>query len=151
RTLGDLSMSLDTSSGLPVAVLGAGPVGLVAAAHLNARGLPATVLEAGPRVGMGVREWGHVRLFSPWRYLLDTAATDLLERQGWRPPDPDAHPTGAELVGGFLEPLAALPEIASKLRFGQRVTAVTRLGLDRMKTTGRENASFLVVADGPQG
>ena len=53
---------------LPVAVIGAGPVGLAAAAHLIQRGLPVKVYEAGSTVGANVRDWGHVRLFSPWEY-----------------------------------------------------------------------------------
>ena len=144
-------MSVPASNELPVAVLGAGPVGLAAAAHLHARGLPALVLEAGSRVGNNVREWGHVRVFSPWRYLVDPEARRLLERHGWQHPDPEAHPTGAELVAELLDPLAALPEVAPMLRFGHRVTAVTRLGFDRMKSGGRERAPFLVVAESPQG
>lgn len=144
-------MSIASSEDLPVAVLGAGPVGLAAAVHVLARGLPAVVLEAGDLVGSSVREWGHVRLFSPWRYVVDPEARRLLERHGWRHPDPEAHPTGAELVRDYLEPLAALPEVAPLLRLGHRVTAVTRLGYDRMKTVGRERAPFLVVAEGPQG
>ncbi len=144
-------MSLTSSNELPVAVLGAGPVGLAAAAHLYARGQSAVVLEAGPEVGTSVREWGHVKLFSPWRYLVDPEVKRLLERRGWRHPDPEAHPTGAELVQDLLEPLASLPEIAQQLRFGHRVMAVTRHGLDRMKTSGRQQAPFLVVAQGPEG
>lgn len=144
-------MSIASSEDLPVAVLGAGPVGLAAAVHVLARGLPAVVLEAGDLVGSSVREWGHVRLFSPWRYVVDPEARRLLERHGWRHPDPEAHPAGAELVRDYLEPLAALPEVAPLLRLGHRVTAVTRLGYDRMKTVGRERAPFLVVAEGPQG
>jgi len=144
-------MSIAAREDLPVAVLGAGPVGLAAATHLYARGLPALVLEAGERVGSSVREWGHVRLFSPWRYVVDPEARCLLERHGWRHPDPEAHPTGAELVRDYLEPLASLPEVAPLLRLGHRVTSVTRLGHDRMKTAGRERAPFLVVAEGPDG
>ena len=56
---------------LPVAVIGGGPVGLAAAAHLIARGLPVKVYEAGPAVGSNLRDWGHVRVFTPWRYCVD--------------------------------------------------------------------------------
>jgi cation diffusion facilitator CzcD-associated flavoprotein CzcO len=40
-------------TGLPVVVIGAGPVGLAAAAHLLDRGLEPLVLEAGPQVAVG--------------------------------------------------------------------------------------------------
>ncbi len=52
---------------LSVAVIGGGPVGLAAAAHLAERGMPFVVLEAGESVGASISEWAHVRLFSPWR------------------------------------------------------------------------------------
>lgn len=135
----------------PVIVIGAGPIGLAAAARLHACDLDFLVLEAGPAAGHAVRQWGHVRLFSPWRYLVDDRARVLLEADGWVVPDPDGHPTGAELVHGLLEPLAAVPAIASKIRFGHRVSAVTRLGYDRMKTAGRSSVPFVVVVDGPDG
>src|SRR6478735_6277525 len=85
-----------TASNLPIAIVGAGPVGLAAAAHLLAYGLEPLVLEAGSEVGAAVRAWGHVRMFSPWRYDIDAAARALLQAEGWVAPDADAHPTGAE-------------------------------------------------------
>src|SRR3954468_8743971 len=98
-----------------VAVIGAGPVGLAAAAHLLARGLEPVVFEAGDAVGASIREWGHVRVFSPWEFDLDPGAVELLEAPGWSPPARDADPTGAELVERYLEPLAATPQIAAAL------------------------------------
>ncbi|YCK34137.1 FAD-dependent oxidoreductase [Actinomadura sp. ATCC 39365] len=50
---------------LPVVVIGAGPVGLAAAAHLAERGLDFLVLEAGERIAASIAQWGHVRVFSP--------------------------------------------------------------------------------------
>src|SRR5690349_5337178 len=121
-------------SNLPVAVIGAGPVGLAAAAHLLERGETPLVLEAGAAVGASVLAWGHVQLFSPWRYVVDTAAERLLSAAGWQIPPPDDYPTGRELVEQYLAPLAALPAIAPHLRLGHRVQAVARYGFDKMKT-----------------
>ena len=61
-----------------VVVIGAGPVGLTAAAHLALRRMPFTVLEAGDAVGASIRQWGHVRLFSPWAMDIDPDAAALL-------------------------------------------------------------------------
>ena len=41
-------------SDLPVAIIGGGPVGLAAAAHLLERGLPVKLYEAGATVGASV-------------------------------------------------------------------------------------------------
>lgn len=138
-------------AGLPVVVVGAGPVGLAAAAHLAERGLDFVVLEAGTRAGAAISEWGHVRLFSPWRYDTDAAARRLLEPTGWTPPAPDALPTGAELVRDYLAPLAAVPELAGRIRTGTRVVAVTRQGMDVTRTIGRGEQPLLVRAVGPGG
>src|SRR5688500_821508 len=136
---------------LPVAVIGAGPVGLAAAAHLVERELPFVVVEAGEAVGASVREWGHVRLFSPWEFEVDPTAERLLEPTGWQRPPGDELPTGHELVERYLEPLAALPAIAPQLRFGTRVVGVARRGFDKMKTNGRDGAPFVLRLRGRDG
>ena len=138
-------------STLPIVVIGAGPVGLAAASHLLARGLEPLVLEAGAEIAANVLDWGHVRIFSPWRYNIDKAARALLERRGWQAPDADGLPTGAELVERYLRPLAELPEIAPRLRLSHRVTSITRQAVDKVKTTGREASPFLLRVETPKG
>jgi cation diffusion facilitator CzcD-associated flavoprotein CzcO len=137
---------------LPVAVIGAGPVGLAAAAHLVARGETPLVLEAGATAAASVLKWGHVRIFSPWRHNVDTAAAALLEGAGWARPPHDVCPTGDELVEHYLAPLAALPAIRPHVRLRTRVLGVSRLGRDRTRTAGRADAPFVlrVEADGVQ-
>jgi thioredoxin reductase len=125
-----------------VAIIGAGPVGLAAAAHALERGLNPVVLEAGDRVGHAAREWGHVRMFSPWDYNINRAAERLLARSGWNSPDPQHYPTGAELVEHYLDPLAERTELKEHIQTSSRVTAISRVGFDRLKTKGREQAQF---------
>ncbi|MFE9656689.1 FAD-dependent oxidoreductase [Micromonospora sp. NPDC006431] len=142
---------MSTLDQLPVAVIGAGPVGLAAAAHLHERGLPFTVLEAGDTAGTAVQQWGHVRVFSPWRYNIDPAARRLLDDAGCVAPDLEALPTGADLVADYLQPLAELPQLKPRMRYGVRVDAISRLGFDRLRTAGREQAPFLIrLADGEE-
>jgi thioredoxin reductase len=136
---------------LPVAVIGAGPVGLAAAAHLLARGETPLVLEAGDAVGSSIREWSHVRFFSPWKYTVDAASVALLAPTGWTMPDPEGAPTGGDIVTRYLEPLAALPQIAPHIRLGARVTAIARRGHDKMKTPGRQEAPFVLRIQCPDG
>lgn len=126
----------------PVVVIGAGPVGLAAAAHLLARGLTPLVLEAGAGVAANMRKWAHVRLFSPWKYNVDKAAEALLAETGWQSPDPEGYPTGGDLVNLYLQPLA--DRLAPYVLLNTRVTAISRDGFDKMKTIGREEAPFLV-------
>ena len=129
---------------LPVAIIGTGPIGLAAAAHLLRRGETPLLFEAGPSVGKAVLKWGHVRLFSPWRYPIDREAAALLETDGWLAPDPEAYPTGRELVEDYLAPLANTPRIKPHLHLDTRVVVVTRQGIDKMKTPGREQAPFVL-------
>jgi hypothetical protein len=136
-----------TSTQLPVAVIGAGPVGLAAAAHLSSRGIEPVVFEAGDSVGASVREWGHVRVFSPWSYNIDPVAADLLDGTGWSAPASDAYPTGDEIVERYLEPLAAVPGIAESLHLRARVVSVTRQGIDKLKDDGRDAAPYQLVVE----
>jgi hypothetical protein len=136
---------------LPVVVIGAGPVGLAAAAHLLDRGLEPLVLEAGARAGANVAQWRHVRLFSPWCLALDPVSVRLLDQAGWTGPDPDALPTGADLLERYLQPLAALPALASRTRLQTRVVAVARHDLDRVRSPARDRLPFLVRVRDPHG
>ena len=143
--------SLSPPADLPVAVIGAGPVGLAAVARLLERGIVPLVFERGERAGAAVAEWGHVRHFSPWRYNIDAAARALLEAEGWRAPDPEAQPTGAELVRDYLAPLAAHPAIAPALRLRAEVVAVSREGRGKLDSAGREAAPFALLWRGAEG
>nr|WP_313956033.1 NAD(P)-binding domain-containing protein [Mesorhizobium amorphae] len=135
---------MSTAPELPIAIIGAGPVGLAAAAHLIARGLKPLVLERGASVGAAMLEWSHVRVFSPWRYNIDTAAGALLDRSGWQAPDQEVLPTGGEIVSQYLQPLAALPEIADNLILGATVTAIARDGHDKVSSMNRDKAPFVI-------
>jgi thioredoxin reductase len=134
-----------------VAIIGAGPVGLAAAAHMLERGLRPIVLEAGADVGHAVRHWGHVQLFSPWEYNIDRAAERLLVTTGWNSPEPDQYPTGAELVERYLEPLATNTALAAHVHTSSRVTEISRVGFDKLKTKGREAAPFEIRYQNGQG
>lgn len=135
----------------PVAIIGAGPVGLAAAAQLAQKGLAFTLFEAGSSVAASVRDWGHVRLFSPWRYNVDEAARAILEAGGWVMPEVDVIPTGAELSALYLEPLARVPALHPHIETNARVTGITRLGLDKVVSAGRENAPFVLHVENSEG
>ncbi|MGN6483099.1 MAG: FAD-dependent oxidoreductase [Thermomicrobiales bacterium] len=143
----------------PVAIVGAGPIGLAAAAHLARKGEPFVVLEAGPSAATSVRAWEHVTLFTPWKYSVDAEAVALLasgsDHPGpWSSPDSEAdhyhYPTGGELVTHYLEPLAAHPAIAPHIRYGRRVTAIAHDDLGKLEG-GRDEDTFVLLAETPDG
>src|SRR4051812_954130 len=125
-----------------VAVIGAGPIGLAAAAHVLERGLTPIVLEAGPSAAHAVRQWAHVRLFSPWEFNTDRASERLLKEMGWNSPAPADYPTGGELIEHYLEPLATKTSLKDHIQTSSRVTDISRIGFDKLKTKGREAAPF---------
>lgn len=137
----------------PVVIIGGGPAGLAAAAELLARGKTSIVFESGSSVGSSVLSWGHVGLFSPWRYCINGVAKGMLEATGWVAPDGESWPTGKDLVEKYLLPLYDLPQMNEIVRLNTRVLSVTRKGFDKMRSLGRERVPFAVTvltADGTE-
>ncbi|MEV7425719.1 NAD(P)-binding domain-containing protein [Streptomyces sp. NBC_01429] len=138
-----------STEALPVVVIGAGPIGLAAAAQLIERNIRPLVLEAGPAAGSAVREWAHVRLFSTWSEVVDAAAEKLLAPTGWVRPDGAAYPSGGDWADLYLQPLA--DALGDKVRRNATVTGVSRPGRDRVVDAGREDQPFLVHFTGADG
>lgn len=145
------SVGSSASDAWPVAIIGAGPVGLAAAAQLQRRGQEFLVLEAGGQAGAAVSGWGHTRLFSPWEYVIDEAAADLLSITDWEPPPAKTLPTGREFVERYLLPLAAHPALAPRIHYYHRVLALTRQGMDRTRSHDREEAPFVLRTETADG
>jgi hypothetical protein len=139
------------SSTLPVAVIGAGPVGLAAAAHLVGRGVTPLVFEAGASVATHLESYRHVQLFSPWHVNMDAPSQRLLAAHGWTAPPPHLLPTAGQMIDEYLAPLSQLPSIASGLHLNSRVLQVSREGFDKVKTHGRDEAPFLLRVQTPHG
>ncbi|WP_103174503.1 FAD-dependent oxidoreductase [Paracoccus sp. SY] len=134
-----------------VAILGAGPVGLAAAAHVIERGMVPLVLEQGPEVGHAMKQWGHVQLFSHWGLNVDAAARRLLQAHGWQLPDEDGFPAGAEIVDRYLVPLSRLPGLEGRVHCNHRVISLSRLGLDKVVDQDRAATPFLILVQSPDG
>ncbi|MDY0409801.1 NAD(P)-binding domain-containing protein [Virgibacillus soli] len=133
---------------LPVAIIGAGPIGLAAAAHLKQREVPFFILEKGD-LAENIRTWEHVRLFSPWKYNIDTAAKSMLEETDWVMPREEEIPTGRELIQEYLEPLAGL--FSDKIHANHQVLAITREETDRMKSNKRGDRPFQIYVKTTNG
>jgi glycine/D-amino acid oxidase-like deaminating enzyme len=136
---------------LPVAVIGAGPIGLAAAAHLMERGFTPLVLEAGASIAASYESFRHVQLFSPWRFNIDPAIRRRLEASGWSAPPLDELPTAGAMIDRYLAPFAALPPVAASLRLSHRVHSVSRQGFDKLKSAGRDDAPFVLRCETAEG
>ncbi|MEL4319420.1 FAD-dependent oxidoreductase [Leifsonia sp. YIM 134122] len=146
-TLIDLTPTVRRSSrldGLPVAIIGAGPIGLAAAANLVERGVDFVIYERGDSIASSMRSWRHIRLFSPWEHLIDPAARRLLAATGWQEPPVGVAPYAAGIIDDYLAPLAALEPIASRTRTSVSVESVSREGMDRTRSTGRATTPFVL-------
>ncbi|MFF3126824.1 NAD(P)-binding domain-containing protein [Streptomyces sp. NPDC057908] len=142
---------MTTTADLPVVVIGAGPAGLAAAAHLVERGIEPLVLEAGPAAAAAVRDWSHVRLFSAWGEVTDPAAEKLLAPTGWTKPDAATYPSGGDWAEQYLQPLADV--LGDRVRYTATVTGISRTGRDRIVDADRETQPFAVhftTADGSE-
>ncbi|MCT2588498.1 NAD(P)-binding domain-containing protein [Streptomyces sp. N2-109] len=137
------------TTALPTVVIGAGPVGLAAAAQLVERGIEPLVLEAGTAAGNAVREWSHVRLFSPWAEVVDPAAEKLLAPTGWVKPDGATYPTGGDWAEKYLQPLADV--LGDRVRFSATATGVSRQGRDRVVDADRDQQPFTVHIQNADG
>jgi thioredoxin reductase len=135
---------MESLKSLPVAVIGAGPVGLAAAAHLKVRGIPFILFEVGATVASNVLSWRHIRVFSPWKYNIDKAARQLLSETNWQSPHDEGLPTGGELFDQYFNPFYELPFIRNNTFLKAKVLSIGRKNLDKMKTSGRENIPFVI-------
>jgi thioredoxin reductase len=68
----------------------------------------------------------------------------LLEASGWQMPPPKSLPTGKDLVDQYLRTFAELPAIQSHIHLNARVVAVSRLNVDKMKDSRRDDAPFIL-------
>lgn len=143
------------ADGNRLAVLGAGPVGLDAALGGLEAGFEVTVYEAGARPSANLRDWGHVRLFSPWSMNVSSRMRAHLATLGV-PLDVDetASPTGHELADAVLDPLWERSPVASGLKLGARVIAVGREGVLKHEEIGapaRGRRAFRILLREPHG
>jgi thioredoxin reductase len=129
---------------LPVAIIGAGPVGMAAAAHLTKRNIPFVLFEAGSTVASSILSWKHIRVFSPWKYNIDKAAKELLLQSSWKEPDETGLPTGREIYHDYLKPLSELPALKGHIQVNSKVIAVGKKNLDKMKDANRDKVPFVI-------
>jgi len=55
------------ASSHPIVIIGAGPIGLAAAAQLVVECQSFLLFEKGPSIAHHIKQWEHVRMFSTWQ------------------------------------------------------------------------------------
>jgi thioredoxin reductase len=141
---------MQTPARSTLAIIGAGPIGLEAAAAAVELGLDVHVFERG-EVGDHLLAWGHVGMFTPWRMVTGPASARLLARNGGTLPDPETLPTGRELVEWLLQPLARTPELRERVHTHAQVLHVARRGALKGEWIGaaqrRDHPFRIIVRD----
>ncbi|MGF1639069.1 MAG: NAD(P)-binding domain-containing protein [Cyclobacteriaceae bacterium] len=128
----------------PVAIIGAGPVGLAAASQLAIRNIPFVVFESSDQVGANILDWGHVKVFTPWKYIIDQAAKKLLDQSEWVMPDEDKLPTGREIVMQYLKPLSQLSSLKNHIKLNATVVAIAKKRMRKIQSHFRDDHPFVV-------
>lgn len=139
-----------------IAIIGAGPIGLEAALRCSLQGYDVSVFERG-QVGENVRDWGHVKLFSPFEMNSSPAGrTAVAAARG-----ADFLPKKNELLTGtkfndlYLGPLSQLEPIVDCIHETTRVLSIGRTWLhkgDSIGLSARQSDGFelLVEQDGAE-
>lgn len=135
-----------------IAIVGAGPIGLEAAAFGVRAGFEVQVYERG-RVAQNLREWGHVRLFSPFGMNASPwgrEAVDSAFANGVRPSG-DEVLSGRDFAERYLIPLSRLPELQDRIHENVEVRAIGRTRLEKGDLIGQwaraADGFRLLVAD----
>ena len=136
------------AEGRRVAVLGAGPVGVEAALLALRDGFRVTLYDKG-EIGDHLRQWGHVKLFSPFGFNVTSAGTDAIRREHRDHvlPGPNEFTTGANFREVYLIPLSMTPEIDGAMKAKTEVLAIARQGLfhsDAPEDPRRAQAPFRI-------
>ena len=119
-----------------LAVIGAGPIGIEAAIAAATVGYDVRVFERGG-IGAAARLWGPVRMFTPWRLNRSTLGARLAKEAGAPEVDPEACPTGDELVEQYLAPLAAHGLLRGRIETNLCVASIARDGLQKGDLFGK--------------
>ena len=134
---------------LPVVVIGAGPQGLAAAAHLVERGQAGARASRPATARLQRCPSGGTCVCSPSGASWSTRPRPACSsRPGGRRPRRGI-PTGAQWISGYLAPLADV--LGDRIRYGSRVIGVSRRGRDRLVDAGRAEQPFTVHVETADG
>ena len=112
----------------PITILGAGPNGLEAALYARFLGHPVSIVERGNQVAANVRQWGHVRMFSPFGMNASPLGVAAIRAHdpSWNCPAADELLSGVEFCQKYLAPLSNTDLLSKCFTFDTEVIAIGR-------------------------
>ena len=146
-------MAIDTPA--KIAVLGAGPIGLEAALYARFLGYEVVIFDRG-EVADSVRQWGHIRMFTPFamnRSPLGLAAVQTQDEQ-YTPPTDDTVLTGNEWISRYLLPLSQTDLLFDSIRTQTTVLSIAKEELLKADISGHQDRGdwpFRLLVQGPDG
>ena len=128
-------MAVDTPA--TIAIVGAGPIGIEAALYARYLGYDVVVFDQG-EVGHHLRQWGDVRLFTPFEMNSTPLGLAALRAQSpeLQRPEPEAILTGQQWLDGYLLPLAESDLLAGSIRCNTQVLSLGRSHLHKSDAIG---------------
>jgi thioredoxin reductase len=147
-------MAVDTPA--TIAILGAGPIGLEAALYARFLGYDVVIYEAGSQVAAAVRQWGHVRMFTPFGMNRSPLGLSALRAQdeSYLPPAEEELLTGREWASRYLAPLSQTDLLADHLRLNTKVIRIGKGEVHKDEMPGHEDRGdwpFRLLVRGPDG
>ncbi len=136
-----------------IIIIGAGPVGLEAALYARTLGYDVQVLEKRD-VANHIRQWQHVRLFSPFSMNHTALGKKLLTENGVALPGDDEYLTGGEFVDRYLAPLAKSDALRDGVVTNCEVIAISRertLKSDHIGDGERKKQPFRILTRDADG
>ncbi len=146
-------MAIDTPA--RIAVLGAGPIGLETALYARFLGYDVDVFERG-QVAEHVRQWGHVRLFTPFGINSSSLGRSAITTQNPAAdlPPADRQITGQQWLDTYWLPLSQVDLLRDQIHEQTEVIAVGKesyLKSELVSQEDRFDELFLILTRDTQG
>jgi len=138
-----------------IAILGAGPIGLEAALYASQLGYKVEIFEQG-EVGANMLDWGHVRLFTPFKMNHSSLGVISLKRESsnWQEPDPEGYLTSREFVDSYLVPMSKLSALKNKINTGIKIISMGRENIlkgELISDPARTSYPFRILTENSAG
>lgn len=142
-----------TSGSQTITIIGAGPIGIEAALYAHQCGYDVRVLEKNT-VGANIRQWQHVRMFSPFRLNHSPLGVQLLTEENLELPEAEEYLTGEEYLNAYLYPLAEVVRKRVHIETDREVVAISRqrtLKDDYIGDPRRQDFQFRILVRSAKG